>query len=367
MTSTHVQEQHRRLILFGSTWDWRETHWRLPLLETMIFAVFVAGAIAAGLERYALTIGMTAAFVGLVGGARPSERQGRSLLLAALFMTIDATLGAAFAPLGVWVFLPLMLIGLIGGYVGAIGPRWVVIGTASMAQFAIQSGQPQPPGAVLDVALVVGISGFALVAIVMAPIILLRPQRVGAPGDFDVPPLQRLRLHLHRRDPFLRHAIRLAIALAIGSLLSRVDGLPHGFWIPLTLIFVLQPDRSGTVHHVAERILGTLLGVAVMVAYVKTLHPTPYALVITFALGALVMSALSAVNYSLTVFGITLGLLSGLAIKGEAIDVLAEARIGATLIAGALAIAAAFIGSTRIDPVPLASASDAMGRQGIEP
>lgn len=343
-------------MLFGSTWDWHETHWRLPLLEAATVAAFVATAVALGLERYAFPIGMTAAFVGLVGGAQPSERQGRSMLLAAILMTINSALGAALAPLGVWVVVPLMLIGLVGGYVGAIGPRWVAIGTTSMAQFAIQSGQPQPTGAVLDIALVVGASGLALAAIVMAPIILLQPRRVAAPGDADVPPIARLRLHFHRGDPFLRHAIRLAIALGIGSLLSRVDGLPHEYWIPLTLIFVLQPDRSGTVHHVAERVLGTVLGVAVMVAYVELLHPGPYALVVTFAIGALVMCALSVVNYSLTVFGITLGILSGLAIKGEAIGMLAEARLGATLIAGAIAIAAAFIGYTQIDDEPLAGA-----------
>lgn len=354
MRSGRVREQDRRLILFGSTWDWREIHWRLPLLEAVIVAGLVIGAIAIGLERYAFPIGMTAAFVGLVGGSQPSERQGRSMLLAALLMTINATVGAALAPWGVWVALPLMLVGLVGGYVGAIGPRWVAIGTTSMAQFAIQSGQPQPPGGVLDIAVVVGVSGFALALIAMAPIVMLRPQRVAAPGDFDVPPIERLRLHFHRRDPFLRHAIRLAIALAIGSLLSHVDGLPHEYWIPMTLIFVLQPDRMGTVHHVAERVLGTLLGVGAMIAYVDLLHPGPYALVLTFGLGALVMCALSVVNYSLTVFGITLGVLSGLAIKGEPIGMLAEARIGATLIAGAIAVTAAFIGYTRIDPAPLA-------------
>lgn len=354
MSSEPVREGNHRLVLFGSTWDWSDVHWRLPLLEATAVAAFVTAAIAAGLGRYAFPIGMTAAFVGLIGGSQPSHRQGRSMVLGALFMTVSAALGAFVAPLGPWVVLPLMLVGLIGGYAGAIGPRWVAIGTVAMAQFAIQSGQPQPPGGVLDIALVVGISGFALVLIVMVPIVLLRPPRVAAPGDIDVPPIQRLGLHLHRRDPFLRHAIRLSIALAIGSLLSRVDGLPHEYWIPLTLVFVLQPDRTGTVHHVAERVLGTLLGVGAMLAYVELLHPGPYALVVTFGLGVLVMCALSVVNYSLTVFGITLGIMSGLAIHGESIGMLAEARVGATLIAGAIAITAAFIGYTRIDPAPLA-------------
>jgi hypothetical protein len=245
VNSGHVQRAGRRLVLFGSTWDWREIHWRLPLLEMAAVAAFVAAAIAVGLERYAFPIGMTAAFVGLVGGAVPSERMGITMLLAALFMTVTSAAGAAVAPLGVWVCLTLVPVALVGGYVGAIGPRWVAIGTTSMAQFAVQSGQPQPPHGVIDVALIVGGSGFALCAIVLVPIMVLRPSRVPAPGDSTVPVQQRLRMHFHRRDPFLRHAIRLAIALVIGSLLSRVDGLPHEYWIPLTLVFVLQPDRTG--------------------------------------------------------------------------------------------------------------------------
>ena len=354
MTHRHVQEGNHRLILFGSTWDWRETHWRLPLLEAAVVAAFVTAAIAVGLGRYAFAIGMTAAFVALAGGDRPSERQGRTMLIAAVAMTALSAFGVAMAPFGLWGLAPLAAVGLVGGYVGAIGPRGIAIGTTAMAQYAIQSGQTHPPGALVAITLLVGGSGLAMALIVMAPIVLLRLPRVAAPGDTTLPVAERLRCHLHRRDPFLRHAVRLACALVIGSLLSRVDGLPHQFWIPLTIVFVLQPDRTGTVHHVAERVLGTLLGVGAMVAYGLLLHPGPYALVPTFAIGALVMLALSVVNYSLTVFGVTLGIMSGLAIKGESLGLLAEARISATLIAGAIAIAAAFIGYTRIDAEPLA-------------
>ena len=350
----HLRPTGRRLVLFGSTWDWRETHWRLPLLETAAVAALVAGAIAAGLDRYAFAIGMTVAFTGLIGGSAPSERQGRSMLIGAAAMAVLAALGVLVAPLGVWVVLPLALVGLVGGYLGAIGPRGIAIGTAAMAQFTIQSGQPHPPGALLDTAVLVAASGLVLTAVAMLPILLLRPTLAAAPGDVSLPVRERLRSHLHRRDPFLRHAIRLAIALVIGSLLSRVDGLPHEYWIPLTIVFVVQPDRSGTVHHVGERVLGTLIGVGLMFAYVHLLHPGPYALVPTFALGALIMFALSTVNYALTVLGITLGILSGLAIAGESIGVLAEARILATLIAGAIAIAGAYVGYIRIDPAPLA-------------
>ena len=94
MSSEPVREGNHRLVLFGSTWDWSDVHWRLPLLEATAVAAFVTAAIAAGLGRYAFPIGMTAAFVGLIGGSQPSHRQGRSMVLGALFMTGSAALGA---------------------------------------------------------------------------------------------------------------------------------------------------------------------------------------------------------------------------------------------------------------------------------
>ena len=41
----------------------------------------------------------------------------------------------------------------------------------------------------------------------------------------------------------MRHAIRFGAALALGVAIYRIaDFDDHGYWVPLTILFVLKPD-----------------------------------------------------------------------------------------------------------------------------
>jgi uncharacterized membrane protein YccC len=61
-----------------------------------------------------------------------------------------------------------------------------------------------------------------------------------------------------------RHALRFGVALAVGVALYRALGLhDHGYWIPLTLLFVLRPERDETDRRLILRAVGTVLGLGI--------------------------------------------------------------------------------------------------------
>ena len=55
----------------------------------------------------------------------------------------------------------------------------------------------------------------------------------------------------------LRHALRFGGALAIGVAIYRLAGFDdHGYWVPLTILFVLKPDPDQTAERIAMRAAG---------------------------------------------------------------------------------------------------------------
>src|SRR4051812_47186937 len=66
--------------------------------------------------------------------------------------------------------------------------------------------------------------------------------------------------NLHLSSPSLRHAIRAGGALGLAVAAYHVVPLGrHGYWIPLTVIFVLKPGRIETDERIEMRIAGTFL------------------------------------------------------------------------------------------------------------
>jgi len=62
-------------------------------------------------------------------------------------------------------------------------------------------------------------------------------------------------------DPALvRFAARLTMLQVLGVIIARVWHLPHGYWLGLTIIIVIQPDFGATRQRAAQRALGTFFG-----------------------------------------------------------------------------------------------------------
>lgn len=69
------------------------------------------------------------------------------------------------------------------------------------------------------------------------------------------------RSHLGFESPVFRHAVRLSIVVVFCIALIESLGLPLGYWILLTAVFVCQPNYSATKVRLKQRVVGTLAGV----------------------------------------------------------------------------------------------------------
>jgi uncharacterized membrane protein YccC len=136
-----------------------------------------------------------------------------------------------------------------------------------------------------------------------------------------------------------RHALRLAVVAAIGEIVAQASGLPHGYWIVLTILIVLRPDYASTIYRGVQRAAGTVLGAGLGLATALLLHAGPAVLVAAVGVTMTVSYAVFAVNYLLFAVFLTDFVVSLLALLGQTAEQTAVARIVGTGIGAALALA----------------------------
>jgi uncharacterized membrane protein YccC len=84
--------------------------------------------------------------------------------------------------------------------------------------------------------------------------------------------------NLTLRSIACRHAIRLAVAATVASALARALQLPHDYWVPLTVLWLLRPDFGSTFTRGIQRYAGTTAGAVFATLFAAAVHPGPYAL-----------------------------------------------------------------------------------------
>jgi hypothetical protein len=103
-----------------------------------------------------------------------------------------------------------------------------------------------------------------------------------------------------------RHGLRFGAALAAGVALYRLLGMrEHGFWIPLTVLFVMRPERDETMRRVVLRGLGTVLGLIVATAIAEAFGGDELVVGIVLTVAAALSFGLLTVQYALFTAAIT--------------------------------------------------------------
>ena len=135
-----------------------------------------------------------------------------------------------------------------------------------------------------------------------------------------------------------RHALRLAVVAGIGEIVAVASGLPHGYWIVLTILIVLRPDYASTIYRGVQRAAGTVIGAGLGVATALLLHVGTAALVAAVGVTMTVGYAIFAVNYLLFAVFLTDFVVLLMALLGETAEQTAAARLIGTGIGAALAL-----------------------------
>lgn len=151
-----------------------------------------------------------------------------------------------------------------------------------------------------------------------------------------------VRSNLKLSSPVMRHAVRSAgaLAAAVGAYHVFDFGI-HGYWIPLTVLFVLTSDRAQTYERIWMRAVGTAAGLAAAtgLAVITDGHIAPNVVLITLA--AAVAYAMLRLEYALFTFAITIYIVTISHAMGEsAVDAGGERALGTAI--GIAIVALAF-------------------------
>jgi uncharacterized membrane protein YccC len=158
-----------------------------------------------------------------------------------------------------------------------------------------------------------------------------RPPDLGVRGARAI-----LRANLTLRSGAFRHAVRLGLTMAIATAIYRIFDLPRGYWVPLTVLFVLRPDFGATFTRGLQRYVGTALGAVLATVITAAFSPGEYTLAALVTVCALGIFAFLFANYGLFTLSITACIIflvafTGTPEYGTAVDRLIDTTIGATL------------------------------------
>lgn len=138
-----------------------------------------------------------------------------------------------------------------------------------------------------------------------------------------------------------KYALRVAFGLTLGVFIYKYFNINHGYWIPLTVIIVIQPYYGATLKKSIERISGTMSGI--LVGGLIMLLPIPHEvyagllIVVTFFIAYYLRN-----NYKVGVFFVTIMMVILMHFSQQGSLALIGWRILATVIGSAIAIAAAY-------------------------
>ncbi len=172
---------------------------------------------------------------------------------------------------------------------------------------------------------------------------------------------RRLRANLTLRSAAFRHAARLVICIMLAKGLAVVLAMPHTYWIPMTVAIVLKPDFTATFTRGMARLAGTLAGLLVMSLVLHVVPATAWWYIVLVGVSTFAVRGVGRSNYAILVFAVTGLIVVLLALGGAPALPSMEARGMATLVGGALALAAYVVWPTwerSLAPLVLASMLD---------
>lgn len=146
-----------------------------------------------------------------------------------------------------------------------------------------------------------------------------------------------------RPDPALvRFSLRIAVIMMAGAGAWRLWQLPHGYWIPLCVMVVLQPDYGATRARATQRTLGTLAG-SLTASLMLWLHLPPGLLLAATACTVWAFTFNLKRDYGVAVFWITLLVVLQMEATGPVTMALTLQRLGLTAAGCFLAVLAALV------------------------
>jgi hypothetical protein len=266
------------------------------LIVEIGFGAPTKGAIATG--------AMFAGFAGLDAPAGPRAAWQAAATPLIGLMAALGILTSQSAPLAV---AAMALVGGLAGYCFSYSLRLAIFGLVAALTLLVSQGLFLEVDETLP-ALLWGCVG-GLIQIAWSLLIWVFADRCarGQPSGWDRHDVTRAFAdNLTLGSENLRHAIRFGASLALGVAVYRAFDMDnHGFWIPLTILFVMRPDRDETYLRLVLRAIGTVVGLAIATTLSKSVGDYEAAVVIILTVATALTFGLLTVNYALFTASIT--------------------------------------------------------------
>ena len=218
-----------------------------------------------------------------------------------------AAIGILSSQSGPGAALALGLMGLLAGYCFCVSLRLAIVGLSVTLAMLIAQGLFLPAGDAAPALLYGTLGGLTQVAWSLL-VWIARDRSADEPGKAwsGREALAALGANLSLSSQSARHALRFGAALAAGVAAYRLLGLrEHGFWIPLTILFVMRPERDETDHRLILRAIGTVLGLILATAVAEAFMGEDFVLAAVLTVAAAFSFGLLTVQYALFTTAIT--------------------------------------------------------------
>jgi hypothetical protein len=288
----------------------------------------------------------------LLGGfvafdAPPRERVVWQVLTAPVLGAL-AAIGALTAEPAWLAVVTMIVLGSLGGIMVAVSQRLAIAGMSCVLALLLAQGLGLSSNEA-GYALILGAAGVALQVLVSVMESLFDPS--GEP----VHPIQgareawkTVRANLTLSSRSFRHSLRWGTALGVGvGVYHALDLGQHGYWVPLTVLFVLKPELGLTEERIAMRGAGTLFGLFVATPLAMLIGGLPLVESLAMMLAAGLCFALLALEYALFTAAITSFVVILAHAMGQSAWQAADQRAVGTVIGLAVSVAAFFLWSNK--------------------
>lgn len=252
-------------------------------------------------------IGTGALLAGFPGLDAPARTRVAWQAATAPLIGLAAALGVLTGGNAFLAVAAMALVGAAAGYCFAVSLRFSIAGLSVALSLLISQDLPLDLGDVGPALLLATAGGllqaaFSLCAWAAGD----REEEGGASAWSTHGALEALASNLTLRSVSFRHALRFGAALAAGVATYWLVGIhEHGFWIPLTILFVLRPERDETFHRLILRAVGTLVGLAIATALAEWLGGDGIAIALALTVATAFAYGLLTVQYALFTAAIT--------------------------------------------------------------
>lgn len=155
-----------------------------------------------------------------------------------------------------------------------------------------------------------------------------------------------LRANLSLESAAFRHAVRLAVCVAIGEALGRGLGIRRSYWIPMTVAIVLKPDFSSTFTRGVLRLMGTFVGLVFATGLFQVLPARVGAEVVAITVLVFFLRCFGSANYGVFVAAVTALVVFLIALTGIAPGQVMAVRGFNTAAGGSIALLAYWLWPT---------------------